>query len=220
MPRIFRILPEEGMLHILTRGNNRQAVFHDDADYQCYLHFLKSYKEEHKFFLYHYCLMPNHVHLIMEATKQTALAKLMKQINLAYLYHYKKRYSYFGHLWQGRYKSLIIDRDEYLITCGRYIELNHVRAKLVKDPKDYKWSSYKVYAYGGVDGITDINPLYDSLGKTQKERWENYRLPIQEEAVNLNLRFFGSKRFINKMEEKFGVDNLKIKRGRPKKIEK
>ncbi len=220
MPRIFRILPEEGVLHILTRGNNRQEVFQDNADYKHYLHFLKFYKEEHNFFLYHYCLMPNHVHLIIETTQRTILAKLMKQINLAYLYHYKKRYSYFGHLWQGRYKSLIIDKDEYLITCGRYIELNPVRAKLVEDPKDYKWSSYNAYAYGKMDGITDMDLLYDSLGKTHEERQESYRLPIQEETVNLNLRFLGSKRFINKMEEKFGVDNLKAKRGRPKEIEK
>ena len=164
--------------------------------------------------------MPNHVHLIVEITSKTDLAKLMKQINLAYLYHYKKIYSYSGHLWQGRYKSLIIDKDEYLITCGRYIELNPVRARLVKDPKDYKWSSYNVYAYGRKDDITDIDPLYLGLGKNDKERQKNYRLPIQEEAFNLNTRFLGSESFIHKMENRFGVENLKNKRGRPKKIEK
>jgi len=220
MPRIFRIIPEEGVFHILTRGNNRQEVFHDAADFRRYIDFLKDYKQEHKFLLYHWCLMPNHVHLIIEITFKTDLAKLMKQINLAYLYHYKKRYFYSGHLWQGRYKSLIIDKDEYLITCGRYIELNPVRAKLAKDPKDYKWSSYNIYAYGKKDDITDIDPLYSGLGKNDKERQKNYRLPIQEESFNLNTRFLGSESFIRKMEKKFGVENLKNKRGRPKKIEK
>ena len=220
MPRIFRIIPEEGVFHILTRGNNRQEVFHDAVDFRRYIDFLKDYKEEHKFLLYHWCLMPNHVHLIIEITSKTDLAKLMKQINLAYLYHYKKRYSYSGHLWQGRYKSLIIDKDEYLITCGRYIELNPVRAKLAKDPKDYQWSNYNVYAYGRKDDITDIDPLYSGLGRNDKERQKNYRLPIQEEAFNFNTRFLGSESFIRKMENRFGVENLKNKRGRPKTIEK
>ena len=220
MPRIFRILPEAGVFHILTRGNNRQQVFHDDADFQRYIYLLKSYKEEHRFFLYHYCLMSNHAHLILETAIQTNLARLMKQLNLAYLYHYKRKYSYFGHLWQGRYKSLIIDKDEYLVTCGRYIELNPVRAKLTADPKDYKWSSYNLYAYGKQDGITDLNPLYSDLGSTETERQKNYRLPVKEEALNLNTRFLGSEFFIREMEEKFNVNNLKGKKGRPNKAGK
>lgn len=218
MPRIFRILPEEGVLHILTRGNNRQKVFENAKDYQAYLNFIKTYKQEHQFLLYHYCLMPNHVHLIIETTPKTDLAKFMKQLNLAYLYHYKKRYSHYGHLWQGRYKSLLISKDEYLITCGRYIELNPVRAKLVNDPKDYKWSSYNVYAYGKKDGIADYDPLYNELGKTDDLRQKNYREQIQDglDKVNLDVRFLGTAEYITQMEKRFKVDNLKGKRGRPK----
>jgi len=222
MPRIFRILPEEGIVHILTRGNNRQKVFRDSLDYKTYLDLLKAYKEEHRFLLYHYCLMLNHVHLVIEITSKTDLPRFMKQINLAYLYHYKKRYSYCGHLWQGRYKSLLISKDEYLITCGRYIELNPVKARIVNDPKDYKWSSYNVYAYGKKDGIVDYNPLYTDLGKTELKRRRDYREQIKNvmEKINLDVRFLGSEEFVARMEKKFKVKNLKGARGRPKRLNK
>jgi len=193
MPQIFRILPEEGVLHILTRGNNRQKVFEDGHDYKTYLKFLKLYRQDNKISICHYCIMPNHAHLIVAITQESALSKFMKQLNLAYLHHHKKRYKYVGHLWQGRYKSLIISEDEYLITCGRYIELNPVRARIVEDPKDYEYSSYNAYAYGRKDEIVEYSPMYRELGKSMKERQLNYRKDIKEELykddVNLNARF-------------------------------
>jgi len=221
MPQIFRVLPEEGILHILTRGNNRQKVFHSDKDYQAYLDFLRRYREDNKIVIYHYCLMPNHIHLIIKITPKSNLAKFMKQLNLAYMYHYKKRYNYNGHLWQGRYKSLLISKDEYLITCARYIELNPVRAKITKDPEDYKYSSYNAYAYGKKDDMINCDPIYDELGKTEKEKQQNYRKDIKEELerinINLNTRFIGSVGFIAEMENKFQVSNVRLERGRPKK---
>lgn len=165
--------------------------------------------------------MPNHPHLMVGVNKDSSLGRFMKQLNLAYFYHYKKRYKYNGHLWQGRYKSLIISKDEYLITCGRYIELNPIKAKITKHPEEYPWSSYKVYAYGKDDEIVDANPIYMELGKTKAERQKNYRKDIHTETesikINFNARFLGSNEFINKMERKFQVSNLKAERGRPKK---
>lgn len=218
MPRIFRVLPEEGALHILTRGNNRQSVFEDDTDYKTYLNFLKTYKQQNNILLYHYCIMPNHAHLIVGLTPKSNLAKFMKQINLAYLYHYKKKYNYYGHLWQGRYKSLIISRDEYLIACGRYIELNPIKARLVKQPKEYIWSSYNAYAYGARDALVDYNPIYLDWGKSDKDRQKNYQQDLREESkrINFNARFLGSDEFIRKMEEEFQVSNIRSNRGRPK----
>ncbi|MEW6375229.1 MAG: transposase [Thermodesulfobacteriota bacterium] len=218
MPRIFRLLPETGIIHILMRGNNRQRVFKDPKDYQHYLSILKLYKEEHGFLLYHYCLMPNHIHLILETTPKTNLSKLMKQINLRYAHYFRRRYRYWGHLWQGRFKSLLIERDSYLIACGRYVEMNPVRAKIINDPKDYPWSTYQFYAYGKRDDIVDIDPLYQELGKSEKEKQLSYRLTYYEESKpNLNVRFLGSSSFINRMEAKFGVKNLKNRKGRPAK---
>ena len=220
MPRIFRILPETGIFHILTRGNNRQTIFKDDKDFIYYRYLLNLYKEEHKFLLYHYCFMSNHIHLILETTDKTNLSKLMKQLNLSYMHHFRRKYKYWGHFWQGRFKSLLIDRDEYLITCGRYIENNPVRAKMVGRPEDYQWSSYKVYAKGAKDNLIDIDPLYGNLGKTTKQRQDNYQNYFKEERqdINFNLRFLGSESFVNRMEEYFGVTNLRNKRGRPAKI--
>ena len=218
MPRIFRLLPETGIFHVVTRGNNRQKVFRDDKDYQYYLDLLKLYKEEHRFLLYHYCLMPNHVHLILETTSQTDLSRLMKQVNLSYAHHFRKLYKYFGHLWQGRFKSLLIERDSYLTACGRYIEMNPVRAKMVGNPEDYPWSTYRFYAFGRRDDLVDIDPLFDDSAKTQKERQLNYRHVFDEEAKpNLNARFLGSDAFVRRMEKTFGVRNLRNRRGRPKK---
>ncbi|PIR65789.1 MAG: transposase [Candidatus Omnitrophica bacterium CG12_big_fil_rev_8_21_14_0_65_43_15] len=224
MPRISRIFTKEGVFHILSRGNNRQKVFRDIDDYTAYLNLLKKYKQEHRFRLYHYCLMPNHVHLIIESTKDTDLSRLMKQLNIAYLCHYRKRYGYCGHFWQDRYKSLLISKDEYLITAGRYIELNPVKAKIVSQPKDYAWSSYNAYAYGKKDGLTDYSPIYLEMGATDMERQKNYRKDILKEsktaALNLNVRFFGSKEFISQMEEEFQVKNTQARRGRPKRDNK
>lgn len=216
MPRIARILPETGIFHILARGNNRQKVFRDSEDYKYYLYILGLYKEEHKFLLYHYCLMSNHIHLILETTPQTYLSKLMKQINLRYLYHFRARYKYYGHFWQGRFKSLLIDKDNYLIVCGRYIEMNPLRANMVKSLEDYPWSSYKFYACGEKNDLIDSDPLYQDMGKTDKERQLHYRQSLTEEIkLNWNLRFLGSRSFIEKMEGEFGVKNVQNRRGRP-----
>ncbi len=155
MPRIFRLVLETGTLHILTRGNNRQRVFKDPKDYRHYLHLLKLCKEEHQFLLYHYCLMSNHVHLILGTTLKSNLSKLMKQINLRYAAYFRRRNRYCGYLWQGRFNSLLIERDRYLMACGRYIEMNPVRAKMVGNPGDYSSSTYRFYAYGKKDDLID-----------------------------------------------------------------
>ena len=220
MPRIFRILPENGFLHILTRGNNRQIVFHDNNDYESYINLIKNYKHENKVKICHYCLMPNHIHLIVEISTESNLPRFMKQLNLAYLHYYKKKYKYDGHLWQGRYKSLIISKDEYLIACAKYIELNPLKAKIVNNPKEYKYSSYSAYAYGKEDEIVEYDPIYLDWGKTDKERQLYYRKYLNEKmktiSLNLNARFIGADDFIKQMENDFKVVNLNGKRGRPR----
>ncbi|MEN6318375.1 MAG: transposase [Syntrophaceae bacterium] len=105
MPRTARIAPKEFVYHILTRGNNRQDIFQDEEDYQKYISILQKYKEKYKFKLYHYVLMTNHVHLVIELMDTGgALSQIMKGINLSYAQHYKTKYKHIGHFWQDRHK--------------------------------------------------------------------------------------------------------------------
>ena len=177
------------------------------------------YKEEHAFRLYHYCLMGNHVHLVIEPTENTNMGKMMKQINLSYMHYYRRKYKYFGHFWQGRYKSLLIDRSEYMLMCGKYIELNPVRAKIVKTPEEYKWSSYRAYISAMQNKIVDKDPEFERLGNTEEERIQRYKAFITHE-INLNQKYLGDESYINRMEMSFGVKNSTNKRGRPRKGEK
>lgn len=133
-------------------------------DYQRYLEILKRYKEKYQFKIYHYVLMNKHVHLILEPHETGgSLSEIMKEENLSYAQYYKRKYNHVGHFWQDRFKSILISRDHYLLTCGSYVELNPAKAGVVNNPKDYRWSSYQAYAYGKKDPLIDENPIYHGL---------------------------------------------------------
>lgn len=228
MPRPARIAPRECVYHILTRGNNRQDIFKNIKDYQEYIEILKRYKEKYRFKLYHYALMRNHIHLVLETTERGGgLAEIMKGINLSYVQYYKKRYEHIGHFWQDRYKSILISKDNYLLACGSYVELNPVRAKIVEDPKDYRWSSYNVYAYGRGDRITDEHPIYMSLSDKEVERRRRYRdfvrgMIKEKKAMKGEMDrrvVYGSENFIKKVSKEYKVEAVIKPQGRPRKDE-
>ena len=154
-----RLVLDNCCYHITTRGNQRQKVFIRDEDYEKYLEKLKKYKRKYHFRLYGYCLMPNHIHLIGEIDNKENLAKFMQGINRAYTAYFNKTYRKVGHLWQGRFNSKIITKDEYLITSINYIELNPVRANMVKTPQEYRWSSYRERNLG----VTEEYRMLDTL---------------------------------------------------------
>ncbi len=181
MPRTARTLVDGGIYHILTRGNNRQTLFHQDSDYQRYLLLLSTYVKGHAIKLYHYALMPNHVHLIVETPIGAALSRMMSGLNLSYTLFYRKRHRYTGHLWQGRFHSLPIEKERCLLPCARAVELNPVRGKLSEAPGEYPWSSYAFYGYGNESTLLTPNPLYELLGSTSFERQTRYRQFIDEE---------------------------------------
>ena len=143
MPRTVRITQENGCYHIITRGNQKQFVFLEPADYEKYLYILTKYKKRYKFKLYCFCLMPNHVHLVMEIKNSSEFSKIMKCLNLSYAIYFNSKYKKVGHLWQDRFKSKIIGKDSYLLECINYIEANPVRASLAKSIEEYAWSSWK-----------------------------------------------------------------------------
>jgi len=127
--------------------------------------------------------MSNHVHLLVRIGEKSDLPRFMKRLNLKYFYYYRKKQAYVGHLWQDRFKSKLIDKDEYLIQCGKYIELNPVRANIVKTPEDYPFSSYFYYGLGLEDKLIDVDPLYMDMGNTTITRQSAYRKMLINEIV-------------------------------------
>lgn len=175
MPRMARQRSGSGYYHILARGNNRQVIFHDCGDYRFYLESAAEYKRKWSWKLHHFCLMPNHVHLLVSAEEFRHLPKFMQGLSQCYEKYYRKRYSHSGHLWQGRYKSIPIEQESYLLECARYVERNPVRAKMVDEPNQYAWSSYRIYAEGLASDLVDLDRVYLSLGETSNARQEVYR---------------------------------------------
>ena len=157
MPKFCRVLLEEVYYHVMSRGNQKQKVFLEDADFEKYLELLKRYKKKYKFKMYAWCLMPNHVHLILELNKPAELAKVMQGLNLAYSRWFNRKYGKVGHLWQGRFKSMLIDKDKYAFDCINYVEINPVRSNLTQSPLDYAWSSFRFRTTGQESYLLD-NP--------------------------------------------------------------
>ena len=183
MPRQPRLLLSQSYYHIMTRGNNKHIVFKNDNDYQYYLELIDRFKSELPFDLYHYCLMPNHVHLLVRTKKAEDFSLFMKKINLAYFHHYRKSYNWIGHFWQNRFKSQPIGKDKYFIQCGKYIELNSVRANLVKNPQDYQFSSYNYYSKGYSNHLITEDIFYESLGNSNINRQKKYQEMIINDII-------------------------------------
>lgn len=228
MPRTARVAPKGFVYHILTRGNNRQDVFKDGRDYKKYIEILQKYKEKYRFRLYHYALMKNHVHLVLEPMPEGGdLSEIMKGINLSYAQYYKTRYKHAGHFWQDRFKSIIVAKDRYLLACGSYVELNPVRAGIVRDPRDYRWSSYNVYAYGRMNPVVDEHPIHKKQSKDETGRRKKYRefvMGMLKEknamAGEMERRMaYGSEDFIKNLERVHKVQRVVKPRGRPRRDE-
>ena len=143
MPRGPRLLVPNACYHIIHRGNQKQNVFSEAIDYEKYLRILLHYKRKFNFKLYAYCLMPNHIHLIIEIEKTSDLAKIIQGVSLTYTIWFNKKYEKVGHLWQGRFKNMVVQKDKYFIHCLNYIEYNPIRANLTSSPVDYAWCSWK-----------------------------------------------------------------------------
>lgn len=160
MPRDARLLLENVCYHVIARGNQKQRVFIEEEDYKRYLRLIEKYKIRYRFGLYGYCLMPNHIHLILDPREPRDLMKTMQGLNLSYSIWFNVKYNKVGHLWQDRFKSMIIQKDEYLIGCINYIENNPVRGNIVAQPLEYLWSSYKTRFLGIKDGLLDSPTIY------------------------------------------------------------
>ena len=165
MARPPRIQFQNAFYHVIVRGNQQQALFSGDTDRMAYLELLSRYKKKCGFILYAYVLMNNHIHLLVE-TPEAPISKIMQMLNFTYAQYFNRKYGKVGHLFQGRYKSFLCDRDQYLLSLVRYIHLNPLVDYLTKDLKAYSYSSYLEFL-GLKEGFTRKDVVLDNFGSVQ-----------------------------------------------------
>ena len=164
---------------MIARGNQGQTVFHEDRDFTLYRQLLLDYKVQFRFSVYAYALMPNHIHLLLE-TGQTSLSRIMHRLQFHYTLRTNLKYKTHGHLFQGRYKSILCDKDTYLLELSAYIHLNPVRAGLVKDPSHYLWSSYRTYLKPHSQDLVDTSYLLGQFSSNSEAARNRYRRFVED----------------------------------------
>ncbi|MFZ3323392.1 MAG: transposase [Usitatibacter sp.] len=175
MPRRPRLRLPELPLHVVQRGVNRTPCFRSESDRTRYLELLEESAFLENCRIHAYVLMDNHVHLLLSPKEPASTSRMMKRIGERYVQEFNKRNVRTGTLWEGRFRSSVVDSERYLIQCQRYIELNPVRAGIVKHPHDHAWSSYRTNAEGAVSFLVTPHPLYLALATTEAERLAAYR---------------------------------------------
>ena len=211
---------DDACYHIINRGHNRETVFRDDEDRRVFLDLLSRYRARYGFRLYHYCLMSNHFHLLLQFGDPRQLSGAMAGFLRCYVHHFHRRHGFVGHLWQGRFKSPCVERDGYLLSCGRYIERNPVEAGLAALPWDYGWSSCRAYALGQSDPLLAESPCYLGLAAAPEQRmsfWRTFLLgeDPREADVGREDGVVGDDEFRRRLAERHGrlTDN---RLGRPR----
>jgi len=208
MPRPYRLQGENCLYHITSRGNERKAIFSNDKDFHKFLHYIVEARNKFQFYLYAYVLMTNHYHLLIETT-QPNLSRIMQYLNTAYTVYFNHKHKRSGHLFQGRYKSIVVEKESYLLELTRYIHLNPVKAKMVNTPEKYPWSSYGEYIQSKKKYFIDKNQADKYFLMSLKE-YQNFVLERKnsEKDILKNVRagfLLGSDEFV---EEK--LRDLKI----------
>ena len=192
MPRKKRQRSSTGIYHWIVRGINKKKLFHDSQDFFNFKNLLIEYKSKDSISIYHYCVMTNHVHLLMRADDLNDLSQFSHFIQRRYAYYYCSRYHWTGGIFQRGFRSFAIDREEYLLECGRYIERNPLKAGIVDKPEDYEYSSYRFYANKEPDSLLIQSPAFMGLSELAPERsrlYQKYVLEnrIQEEMIDKGL---------------------------------
>ena len=228
MARLPRFCPSGLPQHIIQRGINRNICFVDDQDFSAYAHWLYEYSVKFKVKIHAWVIMTNHVHILATPSADDGISLMMQALGRRYVQYFNATYQRSGTLWEGRYKSSTVDTEKYVLICYRYIELNPVRAHMVNDPSDYKWSSYRYNALGIKSLICTPHEAYLSLGATADDRHKCYRelcsnhideklLCDVRKALNKG-HALGSERFLDEIETLYGRRFKPGKMGRPKSI--
>jgi putative transposase len=172
---------------VIHRGINRQCIFGDDMDHEVFLTFLEAAMSRHAVAVHCFALMKTHYHLIVTPGDERALPNAMRRLGIRYVLYYNRKYGRVGTLWTGRYKGLPIEDENYWLTCLRYVELNPVRAQIVHRPEDYRWSSYRVHAFGEPSRWLVEHHLYTAFGRTPEERQAAYRALCSQPLTEADL---------------------------------
>ncbi len=227
MPRPPRFNLVDVPQHVIQRGNNRQGTFFKDSDFQHYLECLKAAADKYSCAVHAYVLMSNHVHLLMTPRAPNAVSKVMQSLGRRYVRYVNDTYRRTGTLWEGRHGAGLVDSERYLLACYRYIEMNPVRARLVKDAADYPWSSHRHHARGEYSGLIVDHPVYEALGASAGERRAAYRELFRdpmEDGLLHDIRpsvnrswVLGRERFKDEIEAALRRRVRPAKRGRPRK---
>ena len=231
MPRTARVALQNTPHHVVQRGHNRCAVFVEDRDYRYYLDNLAEWKTKLDCKVYAYCLMTNHVHLIVDPGEDPKrLGLLMKRLagRQTRLVNALERRT--GSLWEGRYKSSAIETDRYLLACCRYVELNPVRAGMAGAPEAYRWSSYRTKIGIENSGPVDLDPCFLALGSEAETRARRYAGWVHSGTQEAELELIrtalkrgqltGSQRFVDEVEARTGLRIERRAPGRPRRDEK
>ena len=219
MPRISRIIVPGFPHHITQRGNNRAVVFFDDEDRQVYLKLLAAYARRYALKILAYCLMDNHIHLLVVPETETALARGIGLTNLVYTQYLNRKRSQSGRVWQNRFFSCVVGNEQYLWSVSRYIERNPLKVRLAKRPEDYRWSSAKAHLADADDATLSLPSWLD---QAERAAYSEFVLAKNDEIENTlrkatrTGRPFGSESFIEMLESRL-KKTLKAKKvGRPR----
>ncbi len=219
MARKPRVEFDGAFYHVIVRGNQRQRTFHDDPDRITYLERIEHYRQRYGFRLYAYVLMPNHVHLLME-TKSVPLSKIMQGIQASYTQSYNRRHRKVGHLFQGRYKAILCDRNAYLLELVRYIHLNPGRLRVPEDPWRYRWSSHAAYLAKAspvkVDTQEVLSQFSSQLGVARRA-YQSFLKDGMKQGHDekyyqtLDQRFLGGEGFVKEVAQRTDAKEIEIK---------
>lgn len=210
MARKPRVHFPGALYHVMARGNQGQAIFTDDADRRRYLDLLQESQRRYNYRLYAYVLMGNHVHHLIEVG-QTPLARVMQNILFRYTRYWNAKYKKIGHLFQGRYRAILCDKNNYLLELIRYLHLNPVRSKLVQDPDRYRWSSHTAYLAGTGTKWLAVEEVLALFAKSLAQAVSAYQRFVRD-GLNLGHRddlyevveqtYLGDEQFVEKVEER------------------
>ncbi len=181
----FKFYYQDAYYHIYNRGNGRNKIFLDDSDYNFYLNRLRQYLAKHKVILLCYCLMPNHIHLLVQQTTPKPIYKFISSLHTSYSIYFNKKYKHVGHVFQDRYKQIMIETDEYLLYLCKYIHLNPFSEGLVKKHDAYKWSSLNNYICDIKDSYVNTDIILSYFNNSRKSYKKYLSEKISEETADV-----------------------------------